>query len=240
MNLNIKVDKISLSEARNKVVDLLSSLGQFKIFTPNPEMYVKAQKDKYFMQVLNSGDLNLCDGFGLSFFYRTPRIPGADFIYDICAIVRNKQKKVFLLGSGDDEVIKKSAENLIKKTPGLIIVGTDKGEKIEEIGEILKYDQALNDKLLEKINNSDAEILFVGFGMGKQEKWIEENLIKIPKIKIAMGVGGTFDFISGKIQRTPCFMRQIGLEWVYRLIQEPRRIKRIWHATAVFIWKLIF
>ncbi|MBI4995076.1 WecB/TagA/CpsF family glycosyltransferase [Candidatus Peregrinibacteria bacterium] len=78
------------------------------------------------------------------------------------------------------------------------------------------------------------------FGHGKQEKWIDKNLRDLPSVKIAMGVGGAFDFISGHVKRAPKFIRQIGLEWVWRLIVEPRRVGRIWKATVKFLILLGF
>ena len=81
--------------------------------------------------------------------------------------------------------------------------------------------------------------MFVAFGMGKQEKWIYENLSKMPSVKIAMGVGGSFDFISGKVKRAPLFLLRLGLEWMYRLVQEPRRFKRILNATVKFTYLVL-
>ena len=78
------------------------------------------------------------------------------------------------------------------------------------------------------------DILFVAFGHGKQEKWINEYLRDLPSVKIAMGVGGAFDYLSGQTSRAPLWMRKIGLEWLYRLIREPKRLKRIWRAVIIF------
>ena len=93
--------------------------------------------------------------------------------------------------------------------------------------------------LLDKINQSGAQIIFVGFGCPRQEKWIFQNLDKLSHIKLAMAVGGTLDFLSGNRKRATYFMRKLGLEWLWRLIQEPSRAKRIWNATAVFLWTVI-
>ena len=112
-----------------------------------------------------------------------------------------------------------------------MISGYNKGPEINE-NPACRFDGPIFDQ----INQSGAQVLFVAFGMGKQEKWIHENLSKMPGVKIAMGVGGSFDFISGKIKRAPLFMRQLGLEWLYRLIQQPSRIKRIFNATIKFPW----
>ena len=204
-------------------------------------MIVKAQKDENFREVLNKGDLNICDGVGLSLASGVKRIPGIDFMLETCQIVSEENKSIFLLGSWSDEVIQKTAEKLQTRFSGLKIVGWDKGEKIlEKINGHLEYDETKNAEIIKKINNSSANMLFVAFGMGKQEKWISENLPKLISVKIAMGVGGAFDYISGTLPRAPRFLRQIGLEWMYRLIHQPGRICRIFNATIKFIYYFLY
>ncbi len=234
--LGIKVDEVSKEQALQKAVDFLNSSGQHKIFTPNPEMIVKAQKDEYFKKVLNSGDLNLCDGVGLQIFAKfKTRVPGIDFMLEVCKLASEQGRGVYLLGSGSDEVVGGAFEELEKKYPNLEISGYNKGPDISE-NPACRFDGPV----FEQINQSGAQILFVAFGMGKQEKWIYENLNKMPKVKIAMGVGGSFDFISGHIKRAPLFLRRLGLEWMYRLIQQPSRIGRILNATFRFTWLALF
>jgi len=255
--LGVKVDNFSLAEARQRALGFFDSLSAKKIFTVNPEMVVRAQKDEYFKQVLNAGDLNTCDGFGVRLFFGLPRVTGVDFMVELCALAAAQGRGVFLLGSGIDEVVKKTADNLQKQFPNLKISGCDKGPLIREfsisnfkflnniqyqISNIeagLNIDQEENSRLIARINASQAEIIFVAFGMGKQEKWIHENLVKMPGVKIAMGVGGAFDFISGTVPRAPLFFRRIGLEWMYRLARQPQRFWRIINATAVFSFLVI-
>lgn len=239
--LGIKVDEMDRTEALAKVVGFLNSDNrQYKIFTPNPEMVVKAQKDEYFKKVLNSGDLNLCDGMGLYLVSKIKRIPGVDFMIEICKIAAEQGRGVYLLGSGNDEIVKKTAKNLQKQFPKLKIIGYDKGPEINEKSQLpITNDQSIDNLTIQQINQSSPEILFVAFGMGKQEKWIFENLAKMPGVKIAIGVGGAFDYIAGKVKRAPCWMRKIGLEWMYRLIQEPRRLGRIFNATIIFTLKVL-
>src|SRR3989339_2034067 len=237
--LGIKIDKINLEKALLKSREFLHSSGQYKIFTPNPEMAVKAQKDENFKKILNNGDLNICDGFGLSIISGAPRITGVDFMLEICQIAVEKNKGIFLLGSENNEIAKKTAEELQKKFPDLKIAGFDQGPMFSECRPHPFRAGEVPLEVINKINESGADILFVAFGMGKQEKWISEHLIQMPKIKIAMGVGGAFDYISGNIPRAPRFLRQIGLEWIYRLIQQPERFWRIFNATFRFIFLFI-
>ncbi len=248
--LSIKIDAVSFVEAREKVREFLNSTGQHTIFTPNPEILVKAQKDEYFKYSLNKSDLNLCDGRGIQFVskQKIERITGVDFMLEICKIAEMENRTVYLLGSESEEVVKKTAENLKLKFPNLQIVGVDKGCKINENAKQLKHQDTRpateelivnkldNNRMLELINQQKPDILFVAFGMGKQEKWIVENLAKIQSVKIAMGVGGAFDYISGSVKRAPLLLRKIGLEWLYRLVRQPKRILRIWNATVKFLF----
>jgi N-acetylglucosaminyldiphosphoundecaprenol N-acetyl-beta-D-mannosaminyltransferase len=96
-----------------------------------------------------------------------------------------------------------------------------------------------NNELVQRINEAQPDILFVAFGAPKQEKWIYENIKKMPSVKLAIGVGGSFDFISGKIKRAPLIFQKLGLEWLWRLILEPCRIKRIYTATLKFGWLVL-
>ncbi len=236
--LGVRVDNISLAEALEQSRRFLIS-GHHKIFTPNPEMLVKARADKYFREVLNDGDLNICDGFGLSVFFKINRIPGADFMIKLCALAAEQGNSVYFLGSGSSEVAEKTAEKMQRQFISLKIAGFDKGPEIEDSqidSSELRLDQVNESALIEKINKANPDILFVAFGMSKQEKWIYENLPKLPSVKIAMGVGGSFDYIAGTVTRAPLFLRKIGLEWLYRLIRQPSRFRRIWNATAVFTY----
>ena len=239
--LGVRIDNIVLEQAKNKTLEFLNSDKQYKIFTPNPEMLVDARKDEYFRQVLNSGDLNLCDGFGLFLISNIKRIPGIDFMIEICKIAEKEGMGVYLLGSGSVEVVKKTVENLQKQFPKLKIAGYDQGASyiLDKNNHQLIYDPVENNKILYKINSFRPDILFVAFGHNKQEKWIHKNLNKLPSVKIAMGVGGAFDYLSGFVKRAPCWMRKFGLEWMYRLIKQPTRFKRIFNATVKFLWLIL-
>lgn len=240
--LGLRIDQIDQKDLIKNTEQFLYSSTSHTIFTPNPEFLVKANKDDYFKRVLNSSDINICDGRGLQMVskIKLERITGIDFIYELCGLAKKNGNSVYLLGSGSDEVVKGTVEKLQKNFLDLKIVGWHKGPVIKEQSNFqLEVNTEANQKILQDIQNKKPDILFVAFGMGKQEKWIYENLNKLPSIKIAMGVGGSFEFISGKINRAPKWMRKIGLEWIYRLVKEPRRAGRIWNATVVFIWLVI-
>lgn len=281
--LGVKVDELTLEDARLKARDFLLSPGQFKIFTPNPEMLVKARKDGYFREVLNAGDMNLCDGFGLWLAMRLKgirskekgaieRVTGVDFMLELCKLAEQQGKSIFLLGSGSSETVRKAVEILKRLFPSLLVAGFDKGSVIEEkpchcekelarrrsnpqssTSQVENHGIATSSRcesgllamtggeaaVINKINSSKPKILFIAFGMGKQEKWIYENLAKMPSVKIALGVGGAFDYIAGVVPRAPLLLRKIGLEWIYRLIKQPKRFGRIFNATFRFMYYLL-
>lgn len=251
--LGVRIDNLRREEAQARVRLFLNSSGPKKIFTPNPEFLVRAQQDKFFKEILATGDLNLCDGFGVSLFTGIKRITGADFVWDIFKIAEENENRIFLLGTGNENVLAQAEKKILKKFSKLKIVGKDKGPVITDDFYLkkksacfdcgdkiwLKINKEENDRLIKKINDSGAEVILVAFGMGKQEKWIYENLAKIPKAKVFMGVGGSLDYVAEKVKRAPCWMRCIGIEWIYRLIQEPKRSSRILNATLKFVYLVI-
>lgn len=250
--MGVKINILTKGQALDKVAEFLSEGKEHVIFTPNPEMLVAAHKDAYLQGILNKSNLNLCDGKGVeqsckicisredkhkAKYFR--RIPGVDFIIDICWYAEKYGFSVYLLGSGDETTIMKTADNLKEKFPKLKIVGYHPGPKIESYpNKKLKYRSDDNDRVINDIVQTSPDIVFVGFGHSKQEKWIHENAEKLPGVKLFMGVGGSFDMISGKIPRAPVAMQRLGLEWLWRLMREPSRIGRVW--TALVTYPLLF
>jgi len=237
--MGVRIDEVDRGEAREKVRHFLNSNDQHTIFTPNPEMLVDAQIDNSFLNALNLGSLNICDGRGLEFVSsgKLNKISGVDFMQDICKIAQEEEKRVYLLGSGDKDVIENTKDNLNKIYPGLFIVGTNIGPNMSVIdGELVPHSEDNNDLIIDDIIARAPDIIFVGFGHNKQEKWINRYIKELPSVKVMMGVGGSFDMISGKIKRAPKIMRRFGLEWIWRLIREPWRAPRIWKATIKFLW----
>lgn len=216
--LGVKVDNLTEKELFERIEQFLTDNEQHYIVTPNPEFLVKAQKDKEFKEIINQADLAVADGIGLVFASRflgqpiKQRITGVDLMEKVCQKAVQKQWPVFLFGAGQG-VAEKTANNLQEKYAGL--------------------------EILPCIDNNTAGILFVALGAPKQERWIKENLNKMPSIKLAIGVGGAFDFISGRVSRAPKILRKIGLEWLWRLICQPWRAKRIFNAVVVFPWLIL-
>lgn len=213
---------------------------QFHVATPNPEMLVEAQQNPGFRAVLQNTSLNVPDGVGLVWAMRhaqrycatalPTRVTGTDTLLTLCSSTSriSPPEKIFLLGAAEG-VAERAAEVLIQRNPGLKIVGTFAGSPKEEE----------EFSIIARINASQPTLLFVAYGAPQQDFWIARNLSKMPSVKVAMGVGGAFDFIAGKQKRAPQVFQGIGLEWLWRLTREPRRIKRIWNAVAVFPWMVL-
>lgn len=224
--LGVKIDDVNLSEALVKVAEFLDSNRQNWIATCNPEIVLTANSDQKYRDILNSASLAIADGFGIilaAIVLRgkfVTKITGTDFMADICHLCAQKKKSIFLLG-GEKGVAEKTAENLQKMFPNLKVAGFLDGD----------FDLS---SCADFINQSPPDVLLVALGAPKQEIWIYENLSLIKSVKIAMGVGGAFDFWSGNKKRAPKFMMMIGFEWLWRLMMEPRRLKRIFNAVIVF------
>lgn len=181
------------------------------IVTPNPEILVRAHSNAEYKKVLNSAKLALADGVGVLWASKVlkigirEKIPGVDLIENLCKRSEDWPITASFLG-GRPGIAEKAAECLQKRYPSLKIVFA--GAEAPSI---------------DKFPASD--ILFVAFGASKQEIWIEKNLKRLP-IRVAIGVGGAFDFISGQVPRAPEWVRVAGFEWLFRLIIQPWRAKR--------------
>lgn len=239
--LGIRIDPVTRQDAMARIAAFLQEPKSHLIATPNPEMLVAARHDAEFKRILNATDLNIPDGAGLLFAARLTRqslperVTGVDMVGDIAAHAAKNDRTIFLLG-GIDGVTGVAAEKLKEKYPGLRIVGAESGGVVELVDGKYQLDQ----KIEAQIHSVAPEIFFVAFGHGKQEKWISQNITKFPSVRVAMGVGGAFDFLAGKVPRAPEWIRKLWLEWVWRLLQEPRRWKRIFTATIIFPLLVIF
>ena len=192
-----------------------------------------AQKDINFRNILRRCDLTVPDGVGLLWAAKhmgTPlpeRVTGSDGVPKIAERAAQTGWKLYLLGAAPG-VAEKTADILRERYPGVQIVGTYSGSPAPE-------EEA---EIVEKINASGADILFVAYGAPEQDKWIARNTPRL-RVKMAMGVGGSFDFIAGVIPRAPLWMQQMGLEWLYRLYLQPWRIRRMMRLPRFVIAVLL-
>jgi N-acetylglucosaminyldiphosphoundecaprenol N-acetyl-beta-D-mannosaminyltransferase len=239
--LDVRIDNLSQKEILEKIEGFLGEEEFHQIATVNPEFILEAQKNLGFKNILNECALNVADGFGVRCaFWRfgqhlKSRMAGADLLHEILKIAERKKLKIFLVVNKDGlssfEEIKKA---ILKLCPGLQV----EGENLEK--NTAHCLTAIRQGLL----STDYCLLFCNFGAPMQEIFL--NSQKDAKIRLAMGVGGSFDFLTGKIKRAPVFMRIIGLEWLWRIFQpqkweyKKKRLIRVWKAVIIFLIKIIF
>lgn len=198
-----------------------------QIATLNSLMYLSAYRDNEIKQIIKKS-LLVPDSLGIVlaiyFFCRKwiKRLTGIDLMLKILEVAEKNDYKVYLFGS-KAYVIETAVKNIKERFKNLKLVGWHDGF-------------SFNEGIIEEINSKEADILFVGLGMPKQEKWINKNLEKL-NVKIAMGIGGAFDVISGKLHRAPSIFRIMGFEWLFRLLQEPWRAKRI-ISLPLFVFRI--
>lgn len=231
--LNVPIDNLSINE-------FLGTLKRGVVFTPNVDHLMKLQKDNEFVEAYSQADYRVCDSQVLmmaSKFLGTPikaKISGSDLFPSFCEHHKdNENIKIFMLG-GAEGVAAKARRNINARIGREIIVAAHSPsfgfEKNEEECQAI----------LEMIRQSSANVLVVGVGAPKQEKWIAKYKDQLPSIDIFMAVGASIDFEAGNKPRAPQLMSQLGLEWLYRLSTEPQRLwKRYLVDDLPFFWLLL-
>lgn len=255
--LGVGITDANEEEILEYIVKLLENRQKkFFIVTPNPEFLVFADSHSDFKKILNNADLALADGIGLvaasKFLGKglKARVTGVDLMEKLCQRVSGKPITVGFLG-GRGGVAVEAAECLVTKYPGLRVAfageewpgdfhsqaSDDRASNTESRSSKMDGRGSIAQPSMIYFPSSSIDILFVAFGFPKQEEWIAENLPKLP-IGAAMGVGGAFDYLSGRVQRAPLFIRSIGFEWLFRLLAQPWRIKRQLELPK-FVWLVL-
>jgi N-acetylglucosaminyldiphosphoundecaprenol N-acetyl-beta-D-mannosaminyltransferase len=223
----IKVDNVTISEAVAKANEFITSGKPRLIVTPNPEIIVASQDDPELKEIVNSADLRLPDGVSMVVVSRIlgnplkERVSGIDLMLKLIELSARKGYKVFFLG-GSPGVAEDAAENLMFQFSKLEVAGTRDG--------YFKKDT----EVIEEIKDTRPDILFVGLGAGRQERWLNRHLKEL-NVPVSMVVGGSLDVISGKKRRAPAWIQKLYIEWLYRLFTEPNRWKRQL-ALPKFLW----
>lgn len=236
--LNTEVDNLSMEEAIECIEKIIIDRKPSYVVTPNVDHIVKLEDDIEFREVYKDADLILTDGMPLIWISKLLKKPikekvsGSDLFPKICEMASRKGYGIFLLGAADG-VAAKAADNLTDKYEGLNIVGTyspsygfEKNQ--EEINEIIDI-----------INNCKPDILAVGLGAPKQEKFIckYKNKLNVP---ISLAIGASIDFEAKNIKRAPRWMQNFGLEWFYRFLNEPKRMFKRYFIDDMKILKIYF
>ena len=238
MNKYVKFLNINILSISQK--DLLANMNSGFLVTPNIDHMVMLQNDKEFYNVYVNADWVICDSRILYFISKIFKerikesIPGSSFFSAFCDYHKeNNEVKIFLLGAANG-VAKEAMLKINKRIGRDIIVGAHSPSYgfEEDIDEC--------ESIIEMINKSTANVLVVGVGAPKQEKWIYKHKSKLLKINIFMPLGATIDFEAGNIKRAPLLFQKIGLEWFYRMLKEPKRMfKRYVLKDSVFFIYII-
>lgn len=218
--LGVPVDCLNMQMAVETVDRMIKGSSPHAIIAVNPEKIMRAKADRQLFSQIKAASLLIPDGIGIVFaawllgLGRMERVPGSELMPALCGLAARKGYKIFLFGSSP-EVNLCAARKIQDTYPGIVIAGRRDGYLSKE--EI--------PGLITQINSSGADILFVALGSPRQEHWMHEHLPRL-NVKICQGVGGTFDVICGKVRRAPLLWRKIYLEWLYRLLSQPKRLLR--------------
>ena len=219
--LGAAIDALDMQQTVESLARFIKSSSPHLIITLNPEFLYQAQSQKHLRDLIDRADLVTPDGEGIVWACRVAgcpvpeRVTGIDLLLCLTERAAREGWRIFLLGSSPG-VAAEAAEKLVEKYPGLQIAGTYHG-----------YFKSKEEKdLLDRIKESKPDILFVALGAPRQELWIDSNL-KDLNVPVAMGVGGSLDVIAGRVPRAPMWLQRLRLEWLGRLIREPRRWRRM-------------
>ena len=227
--LGVAFDALTLGEAEERADALLCSGAGGYIVTANPEIVLRCREDAAYAAAVNGAKLVLADGVGdlcAARILGTPlpgRVAGADLVPRLLARLAERGGSVFLYGARPG-VAERAGESLQSACPGLRIAGTENGYISDETA------------LLEALEREKPDLLLLGLGAPRQELWMAENRQKINAVMI--GVGGLLDVFAGDIPRAPEAWQRLGLEWLYRLLREPRRFKRVIRLPKILLLAL--
>jgi N-acetylglucosaminyldiphosphoundecaprenol N-acetyl-beta-D-mannosaminyltransferase len=232
---NINIDITDQQEFLEKCQSILSGERTHTLFFLNAHCFNIAQENPQYYDALRKADILLNDGIGLKLasYFRGIRfrenMNGTDMIPKIISLAAREGKKVFFLGARDG-ISQKAANTARQQNPDLMVSGTYQGFFSDEEEKLL----------IERINNSGTDVLIIGMGVPKQELWAIKNQKLLHNVKLIIAGGAILDFLSGNVSRAPVWMRNAGMEWVFRLILEPGRMWRRYLVGNVVFFMHIF
>lgn len=231
--LGVRVDRVTFQQTLDRIEGFIAQGTPHQIVTVNPEFVMLAQHNPEFRRVINQSALALPDGIGVWWASRylgrpiPERVPGVDLVVRLAQLSARKGYRMYFLGAMPG-VAAQAAAVLQERFPGAVIAGSYPGSpRIEE-----------NAAIVQRIQAQNPDILFVAFGAPAQDLWIARNLEAL-RVPVCMGVGGSFDYIAGVRPLAPQWMRNLGLEWFYRLITQPWRWRRML-ALPRFVWHVLW
>jgi exopolysaccharide biosynthesis WecB/TagA/CpsF family protein len=236
--IRTKIDNITSDEAISTIIEWIESCDTPRyVVTPNVDHIVRLQHDNEFKKIYQDADLVLADGMPLVWaakFLGTPlceKVSGSDLFIKLCGIAARRKFRLFFLGGNPGDAVK-AKEILVRQNPGLVVEGV----YCPPFG--FETDEQERKKIVELIKAANPDILFVGLGAPKQEKWIYEHYQKI-RVPVTMGIGISFSFAAGTIKRAPVWMQKAGLEWFWRLMMEPRRLWKRYLIDDMKFFRLV-
>lgn len=232
--LGIPIDNITMAEAVDTILKWVDEEESRQICFVNADCANIAYTDDTYRRVLRNGDLSLADGIGLKLAGKIlgqdikQNVNGTDLFPLLCQALSGHPAGLFLLGARDG-VASGVADWLRCNFPQVRVCGWQHGY----------FGPEDEREVIERIKNSGARVLLVAFGAPRQDVWIAQHL-RQTGVRVAMGVGGLFDFYSGRVSRAPEWVREIGMEWMYRLVQEPGRLwRRYLLGNGLFLWRVL-
>ena len=217
--LGVAFDNTTMDEAVGRAMSLLEQEGPHLVVTPNPEIVRLAQSDREFAGLIAGADLVLPDGVGIIYAAKIlgrplkARVPGVDFASALMDAMAKAGKRLFLLGAKPG-VAEEAARRLAGQHPGLIVCGTHDGYFQEDA------------PVVQAIRAARADVVFVCLGAPKQEKWAAAHGADTGA-RLFVGLGGSLDVFAGQVERAPDGWQKLGLEWLYRTIRQPSRLRRV-------------
>ena len=236
--LNTFVNNVSMTETITQICCLVEQKKKSYVVAINVDVVMKMEKDSYLKKITDEADLTLVDGkplIWISKWHKRPvkaKISGSDLVPELCKVAAKKGYSVFIIG-GKEGIAEKAKKNLENELPNIKIVGTYSPPFGFE-----KADNEL-DKINQMISDVHPDLVIACFGCPKQEKWIYENYQKYDGI-VSVCAGATVDFLAGNVNRAPMWMSEHGLEWLYRFLQEPKRLFKRYFVDDVKILGLVW
>jgi len=220
--LGLRVDQLSMTDTLDRIETFIKERNTPRhLVTADASMVVTARQDPELAKIVNAADLVTADGAGILWhgrFLKQPianKVSGVDLVSEVCRLSAKHGYRVYFLGAAPG-VAEEAAENLRAKYPGAQIVGTHDG--------YFSADQ--DERVVEEIRTLKPDVLFVAFGIPKQEKWIDRHKAALG-VPVSAGIGGSFDVYSGRVKRAPLIMQKHGWEWLYRLWSNPKKIAKV-------------
>jgi len=230
--LSVPVSRLTAEDVLGRIEEFIAASSPHMIVTSDTSAIVHAQDDPEFMEIMRQADLVTPDGAGIVWAAKllnlpiAERVAGCDLVESICALAARRGYSVYLLG-GREGVAEQAAAALCRRCEGLKVAGTHHGY----------FSADEEPEIVNRIRQARPDVLFVAFGIPRQEKWIRRHLEQL-QVPVCIGVGGSFDVFAGRTRRAPKWMQDCGLEWLYRTVREPRRLPRLVALPRFFLMML--